>query len=200
MLILEDFKPKYEGNKKLPPGQYEDKGFPVLSLGPTPKIDINEWKFEIAGMIENPFSLTWEELNELPKVELTKDIHCVTKWSKFATKWTAVPLDEIILKTKLKPSVTHIVALSYDGYTTNMPLADVIDGKAWIAISYDGQPLAPEHGGPARLLVPHLYFWKSAKWVNKIVFQEKDTPGFWETRGYHNHGDPFREQRYTDDQ
>lgn len=210
MLINDDFVPKRKNTRgdRLPPGQYEERGFPVLSMGPTPDIEIDEWKLEITGLVENPLSYNWAEFNELPKENLVKDIHCVTKWSKFDSKWEGISMDHIIELAKLQPGVTHLIAHSYDGYTTNLPIEDVtgdkgpdqtVQAKAWIATAYDGDMIEAEHGGPARLFVPHLYFWKSAKWLSKIEFVDRDKPGFWETRGYHNYGDPWQEQRYWND-
>ncbi|MDQ3015029.1 MAG: sulfite oxidase-like oxidoreductase [bacterium] len=201
MLINDDFVPKRKNTRddRLPPGQYEERGFPVLSMGPTPDIEIDEWKLEITGLVDNPLSYNWAEFNQLPKEQLTKDIHCVTKWSKFDSKWEGISMDTIIELAKLQPGVTHLIAHSYDGYTTNVPIEDVTSGRAWIATAYDGDMIEAEHGGPARLFVPHLYFWKSAKWLNKIEFVDRDKPGFWETRGYHNYGDPWQEQRYWND-
>lgn len=201
MLINDDFVPKRQNTRgdRLPPGQYEDRGFPVLSMGPTPDIEIDEWKLEITGQVENPLSYNWAEFNELPKESVVKDIHCVTKWSKFDSKWEGISMDHIMELAKLQPGATHLIAHSYDGYTTNLPIEDVTGGKAWIATAYDGDMIEAEHGGPARLFVPHLYFWKSAKWLSKIEFVDRDKPGFWETRGYHNYGDPWQEQRYWND-
>jgi DMSO/TMAO reductase YedYZ molybdopterin-dependent catalytic subunit len=182
---------------RLPPGQYLVKGFPVLSAGPTPHTPLSEWTFTITGEVDEDKRWTWEEFRRLPAETVTKDIHCVTKWSKFDTSWTGVSLD--VLLGGVETAAEYAVAFSDGGYTTNMPLADLMDGKAWVAFEYDGQPLDPEHGGPARLLVPHLYFWKSAKWVRGIQLRNEDEPGFWETNGYHNYGDPWREQRYWGD-
>jgi len=199
MIINENFRPKREKSERLPPGQYETGDFPVLSLGPTPTISKDDWVVEISGLIENPIRLNWQELSKLPQEAVIKDIHCVTKWSKFDTKWQGVSLDEIIKIVRPNPRATHIIAHSHDNYSTNLPIEDVANGKAFVALSYDGKDIESEHGGPARLLVPHLYFWKSAKWLKRIEFTDRDKPGFWETRGYHNYGDPWSEQRYTFD-
>jgi DMSO/TMAO reductase YedYZ molybdopterin-dependent catalytic subunit len=182
---------------RLPPGQYETGDFPVLSAGPTPHTPLDEWSFTIHGAVDEPVSWTWEELNALPQETVTKDIHCVTKWSKFDTVWTGVAIDTLL--QDVSTSAEYVVAFSDGGYTTNVPLADVTDGQAWVATQFGGEPLEPEHGGPARLLVPHLYFWKSAKWVRGLELREDDEPGFWETYGYHNYGDPWKEQRYWGD-
>jgi DMSO/TMAO reductase YedYZ molybdopterin-dependent catalytic subunit len=182
---------------RLPPGQYVTHDFPVLSAGPTPRIPFDRWSLEITGVVDEPRSWSWEEFDALPKETVALDIHCVTKWSKFGTTWTGVSLD--LLLEGVVTAATHVMASSYGGYTTNLPYADLMGGKAWIASGYDGQPLPPEHGGPARLLVPHLYFWKSAKWVRGLELMSTDSPGFWERNGYHNYGDPWREQRYWGD-
>ena len=182
---------------RLPPGQYETRDFPVLSAGPTPHRPLDQWSFEISGAVDDERSWTWEELKALQPETVTVDIHCVTKWSKFDTTWTGVSVDRLLEGTGANGQ--FVVAWCDGGYTTNLPLADVTGGKAWIAYEYGGEPLAPEHGGPARLLVPHLYFWKSAKWVRGLKVIEQDQPGFWERYGYHNYGDPWREQRYSGD-
>jgi DMSO/TMAO reductase YedYZ molybdopterin-dependent catalytic subunit len=199
MIINEGFKAKRKADNRLPPGQYEETGFPVLSLGPTPEIDMDVWKLTVDGLVKNPLSWNWKEFAKLPREAIVKDIHCVTKWSKFDTRWEGVPLDYILSLAELSPEATHLVAHSHDGYTTNVPIQDIQDGKAWVAYLYEGKPLESEHGGPARLLIPHLYFWKSAKWINRLEFVKGDQPGFWEVRGYHNYGDPWKEQRYTFD-
>ena len=183
----------------MPPGQYETRDFPVLSLGPTPEIDLNTWSLEILGLVEKPLKWSWKEFNALPQENIVRDIHCVTKWSKFDTRWRGVSLDYLMELIGVLPEATHLIAHSHDGYTTNLPLEDVRGGKAIVALGYDDAPIESQHGGPARLLVPHLYFWKSAKWVKALEFVDADEPGFWEVRGYHNYGDPWREQRYTYD-
>jgi DMSO/TMAO reductase YedYZ molybdopterin-dependent catalytic subunit len=185
-----------EGNR-LPPGQYLERGFPVLSAGPTPRVPLDRWDFAVTGAVGEERRWTWDEFHALPRETITKDIHCVTSWSKFDTEWEGVSVDILLDGVDLKGG--FIVAASDGGYTTNLPLDDVTGGKAWVVDTYDGKPLPPEHGGPARLLVPHLYFWKSAKWVRRIIVTEHDEPGFWETLGYHDHGDPWREQRYAGD-
>jgi DMSO/TMAO reductase YedYZ molybdopterin-dependent catalytic subunit len=182
---------------RLPPGQYETRDFPVLSAGPTPHTPLDEWSFTIQGAVDEPVSWTWEELNALTRETVTVDIHCVTKWSKFDTVWTGVGIDTLL--ENVATSAEYVTAWSDGDYTTNVPLADLTDGQAWIATTFGGEPLEPEHGGPARLLVPHLYFWKSAKWVRGLELREDDEPGFWETYGYHNYGDPWKEQRYWGD-
>ena len=182
---------------RVPPGQYTVRDFPVLSAGPTPQIPLDEWRFTISGEVDAPASWTWEELRSLPSETVTRDIHCVTKWSKLDTAWEGVSLD--VLLDGIDTAAEYALAHSYGGYTTNLPIEDITDGKAWIAYAFGGEPLEPEHGGPARLLVPHLYFWKSAKWVTELELLQADAPGFWESYGYHNYGDPWREQRYAGD-
>jgi DMSO/TMAO reductase YedYZ molybdopterin-dependent catalytic subunit len=182
---------------RLPPGQYLTRDFPVLSAGPTPHTPLDEWTFLISGEVDQPVSWTWEELLALPAETPTVDIHCVTKWSKLDTRWKGVSLDTLL--ENVETEAEYVTAWCDGGYTTNLPLQDVTDGKAWIAYEYDGAPLEPEHGGPARLLVPHLYFWKSAKWIRGLALTLEDEPGFWEVYGYHNYGDPWREQRYQGD-
>ncbi len=182
---------------QLPPGQYLTTDFPVLSAGPTPHIPLDTWEFTITTETGAAHRWDWKSFRELPADQITTDIHCVTRWSKFGTMWEGVSLDTLL--RDVETSAGFAIAHSYGGYTTNLPLADIVDGKAWIAFRYDGKELAPEHGGPARLFVPHLYFWKSAKWVRGVTLMNKDEPGFWEVRGYHNYGDPWREQRYTGD-
>jgi DMSO/TMAO reductase YedYZ molybdopterin-dependent catalytic subunit len=184
-------------SNRVPPGQYVTHDFPVLSAGPTPRIGPDEWRLEIIGQVDQPRGWSWQEFTSLPAEDVTVDIHCVTKWSKLDTKWHGVPLDTLL--DGVQTTADHVMAHSYGGYTTNLPLEDLTGGKAWIAYEYDGQALEPEHGGPARLLVPHLYFWKIAKWVQALELRETDAPGFWEGYGYHNYGDPWREQRYSGD-
>jgi DMSO/TMAO reductase YedYZ molybdopterin-dependent catalytic subunit len=184
---------------RLPPGQYEEHDFPVLSAGPTPRVDLLRWDLTVDGVgLPGPRRWDWEAFRALPREAPTVDIHCVTKWSKFDTRWEGVSLDTLL--EGVGPEARYLVAHADGGYTTNLPVADVLGGKAWVAFAYDGRPLAPEHGGPARLLVPHLYFWKSAKWVRRLELVADDRPGFWERLGYHDYGDPWREQRYQGDE
>ncbi len=187
--------PELEG--RLPPGQYATEDFPVLSAGPTPRTDLNQWDLRLTGEIDTPRQWTWAEFTALPRETFTVDIHCVTKWSKFGTQWEGVSLDTLLDGIDIDAS--YLIAHCDGGYTTNLPIDDVTDGKAWIVYGYDGETLAAEHGGPARLLVPHLYFWKSAKWVRHLELVSDDQPGFWEGLGYHNYGDPWQEQRYQGD-
>jgi DMSO/TMAO reductase YedYZ molybdopterin-dependent catalytic subunit len=182
----------------IPPGQYLVDGFPVLSAGPTPRDSLEDWDFRIvdeAGTVAAGWR--WEEFRALPRETPTVDIHCVTKWSKLATNWEGVAVDTLL--QGIETTANYVVAFCDGGYTTNLQLDDVRGGRAWVVWGYEGQPLEPEHGGPARLLVPHLYFWKSAKWVRGLRLTGTDEPGFWEGLGYHNRGDPWKEQRYQGD-
>jgi DMSO/TMAO reductase YedYZ molybdopterin-dependent catalytic subunit len=182
---------------RLPPGQYYEPGFPVLSAGPTPHVDTSEWTLKVDGMVGQQRQWTWDEFHQLPFETVPCDIHCVTKWSKLGTNFGGVSVDTLLGGTE--PLGAYVTTYSYGGYTTNLQLEDLTDGKAWVVTQHEGEPLPAEHGGPARMLVPHLYFWKSAKWVAGLRVMDHDEPGFWETNGYHNRGDPWREQRYWTD-
>jgi DMSO/TMAO reductase YedYZ molybdopterin-dependent catalytic subunit len=182
---------------RVPPGQYVTSDFPVLSAGPTPRTPLADWTFSVRQPGGASQAWTWPELMALPSEQVTVDIHCVTRWSKLDTAWRGVAIDTLL--AQLAQDARFVLAFCDGGYTTNLPLADVTGGRAWLAYEYDGAPLAPEHGGPARLLVPHLYFWKSAKWVRGLELRTEDEPGFWERYGYNNYGDPWREQRYAGD-
>jgi DMSO/TMAO reductase YedYZ molybdopterin-dependent catalytic subunit len=182
---------------RVPPGQYVTRGFPVLSAGPTPHTSLQDWTFSITEGGETRRSWTWQEMQALPAEGVTADIHCVTRWSKLDTQWRGVSVDTLL--DQVEHHGRYVLAFCDGGYTTNLPIEDVTGGRAWVAFDYDGEPLDPEHGGPARLLVPHLYFWKSAKWVRGLELLAVDRPGFWETYGYHMYGDPWREQRYAGD-
>jgi DMSO/TMAO reductase YedYZ molybdopterin-dependent catalytic subunit len=185
---------------RTPPGQHLTRDFPVLSAGPTPVPDLANWSFSLSDGDKNLAEWDWEEFNALPQTEVKVDIHCVTTWSKLDTNWRGVTIDTLLEAAGLSdPPAPYAMIHCTGGYTTNVPLEDMLDGKAMVATTYEGRPLAPEHGGPARLLVPHLYFWKSAKWADRIEFMEFDAPGFWEQLGYHIYGDPWREQRYAGD-
>jgi DMSO/TMAO reductase YedYZ molybdopterin-dependent catalytic subunit len=186
-----------ESGPNLPPGQYLTHDFPVLSAGPTPRIPLDKWEFTVTTEAGDKHRWTWPELLALPAEEVTVDLHCVTKWSKLRTNWLGVPVETFL--EDMPSAADYALVHSYGGYTTNLPLEDLLDGQAWIAYQYDGDDLHPEHGGPARLLVPHLYLWKSAKWVRGIQLSLDDEPGFWESVGYHDYGDPWREQRYQGD-
>jgi DMSO/TMAO reductase YedYZ molybdopterin-dependent catalytic subunit len=181
---------------RVPPGQYVTDDFPVLSAGATPHTALDEWTFSIVSGDERK-TWTWEAFRELPSEMVTADIHCVTRWSRLDTTWEGVPVETLL--DRVEHDASYVLAFCDGGYTTNLPLEDVTDGKAWLAFGYDGEPLDPEHGGPARLLVPHLYFWKSAKWVRGLELRDEDEPGFWEAYGYHMHGNPWLEQRYAGD-
>lgn len=186
-------------DERVPPGQHLVGDFPVLSAGPTPQVAPEQWTFTLKVGPKPIKSWTWAEFNALPQTSFTRDIHCVTSWSKLDTAWEGVLVDDILSAASLSPPTDFTLAHSVDGYSTNVPTKDLTGGKAMVALRYDGAPLSADHGGPARLLVPHLYFWKSAKWVNGLQFTDRDTAGFWELRGYHMYGDPWREQRYDTD-
>jgi DMSO/TMAO reductase YedYZ molybdopterin-dependent catalytic subunit len=184
---------------RIPPGQHVTDDFPVLSAGPTPRIRLDEWTFSIEGLVRAPVRWTWAEFQALPARTFVADIHCVTKWSKLDTHWVGVGVDTLLEHVDLDPAARFVTAFTTEGYTTNLPLPEIQGDQAFVAYTYEGQPLAPEHGGPARLVVPHLYFWKSAKWVRGLRLTATDSPGFWESLGYHNHGDPWKEERYSGD-
>ena len=182
---------------RVPRGQYVTMDFPVLSAGPTPHTPLPEWTFSITQGGDTLKSWTWQEMQALPAETVTVDVHCVTRWSKLGTQRRGVSVDTLL--DQAEADAPYVLAFCDGGYTTNLPVEDVTDGKAWVAFGYGGEPLEPEHGGPARLLVPHLYFWKSAKWVQGLELRDADEPGFWETYGYHMYGDPWKEQRYAGD-
>ncbi len=183
--------------ERVPPGQYVTEDFPVLSAGPTPHTPHDQWTFSIRQGGDTVRSWNWPQMQDLPAQDVTTDIHCVTRWSKLGTMWKGVSVDTLL--EQVDHAAKYVLAFCDGGYTTNLPIDDVTGGKAWLAYGYGGQPLEPEHGGPARLLVPHLYFWKSAKWVRGLELLSRDQPGFWETYGYHMYGDPWKEQRYAGD-
>jgi DMSO/TMAO reductase YedYZ molybdopterin-dependent catalytic subunit len=190
-------RPEADEQDRVPPGQYVARGFPVLSAGPTPHTPLPEWTFSIRQAGETLKSWTWDEFQALPAQDVTVDIHCVTRWTKLDTMWRGVPVDTLL--SQVEQDAPYVMAFSDGGYTTNLPVQDVTNSQAWVAFGYDGQPLAAEHGGPARMLVPHLYFWKSAKWVRGLDLLDHNQPGFWENYGYHMYGDPWRQQRYAGD-
>jgi DMSO/TMAO reductase YedYZ molybdopterin-dependent catalytic subunit len=196
-VVTRGFRGRREPAAALPPGQYLTRDFPVLSAGPTQKVRLDGWELTVGVAGGTQRSWTWPQFLALPSEQFTVDIHCVTKWSKLDTRWHGVSLD--VLLDGLDPAPPYALVDCYGGYTTNLPAADLRGGRAWIAFRYGDADLAPEHGGPARLLVPHLYLWKSAKWVRRIQLAETDQPGFWESLGYHNYGDPWQEQRYWSD-
>ncbi|HKT39636.1 MAG TPA: sulfite oxidase-like oxidoreductase [Ktedonobacterales bacterium] len=185
-----------DGRERLPSGQYLTKKWPILSYETTPKFDADKYRFKVWGAVAEPFELTWDELLALPRAQLTSDFHCVTTWSRFDNAWEGVQIREILQRAKPLPEAKFVMAHSFTGYTTNLPLADLDDDDVLIAFTHDGEPLEPDHGGPVRLIVPKLYAYKSAKWLSGLEFLEKDRPGFWEVRGYHNHADPWKEERY----
>ncbi|HEY3485420.1 MAG TPA: sulfite oxidase-like oxidoreductase [Ilumatobacteraceae bacterium] len=188
------------GDGRLPPGQYDTgRSFPVLTAEVTPRLDTATWTFRIEGLVDNATTWSWDEIHALAPSSYHGDIHCVTTWSKFDVSFAGVSVDTLLAIARPSPGASHVVAFSHTGYTTNLPLDDVTGGKAWVVWEYDGAPLPIEHGGPARLLVPHLYFWKSAKWVAGLRVLDHDEPGFWEVNGYHDRGDPWLEQRYQGD-
>jgi DMSO/TMAO reductase YedYZ molybdopterin-dependent catalytic subunit len=191
------FSGRRRASADLPPGQYLTDDFPVLTAGPTQRVPTDQWAFTLTTETGQVHTWDWAALTALPADTPTVDLHCVTRWSKLATDWVGVSIDTLL--EDIETSADFALISSYGGYTTNVPLEDLLDGKAWIAYKFDGEDLPAEHGGPARLLVPHLYLWKSAKWVNGITLSPVDEPGFWETAGYHNYGDPWREQRYWDE-
>ncbi len=188
-----------ESADRIPPGQYLVNDFPVLSAGPTPRTPLTDWTFTVEGLVRQPLSWSWEQFLKLPTRAHVADIHCVTKWSKLDTHWEGIDVDTLLEPAEPDPKAAYVTAFSDGGYTTNLPLADILHGQAFVAYRYEGQPLAPEHGGPARLVVPALYFWKSAKWVRGLRLMERDRSGFWESLGYNNHGDPWKEERYRGD-
>lgn len=186
-------------SRPLPPGQYWEQGFPVLTAGVTPQIELTDWRFSITRGDRDLATWTWEQMMALPRQDIKVDIHCVTKWSMLDSHWRGVAIDTFFEAAGIQPTEQFIMAYCYGGYTTNLPIADVRDGKGYVAWEFNGQPLEPKHGGPARLLVPHLYFWKSAKWVRGLRLIDRDAPGFWEQAGYHMRGDPWKEERYWGD-
>lgn len=192
-------RPDRPQNDRLPPGQSLTTDFPVLSAGPTPRVDLATWRFTLKVGVRPVAQWSWTEFHKLPMHSWTRDIHCVTTWSKFDTGWRGVLVDDLIAAAGLTDIKPFVLAHCFDDYTTNVPTADLTGARAMVALYYDDQPITPEHGGPARLLVPHLYFWKSAKWVHTLQFLDRDEAGFWELRGYHNRGDPWQEERYSDD-
>ena len=188
----------YDGDR-LPPGQYLTDRFPVLHVGDVPTYAPGEWSLSVFGLVDRPYTLTFEELTAMPSVTLTTDIHCVTKWSKFDTVWRGVRVSDILARAGVQQPATHLMGHAEFGYTANMPLSDAVRDECLVTWEFDGKPLEPIHGGPVRLLVPHLYFWKSPKWLRGLELIDRDKPGFWERNGYHMYGDPFLEQRVWGD-
>lgn len=184
---------------RIPPGQAQTFDFPVLSAGPTPRIATDDWSFTLKVGPKPVKQWNWQQINALPRTKMTRDIHCVTTWTRLDMPWEGVLIDDLLADAGIEAPTGYTLAHSFDGYSTNVPTEDLTGGKSMVALLYEDQPLTPDHGGPARLLVPHLYFWKSAKWLSGLQFTQRDEAGFWELRGYHMRGDPWREQRYTDD-
>ncbi len=189
-------KPDLEQSHRVPPNQYLTKGFPVLTYGDTPQISPDEWEFRVWGLAA-PKTLTWEDFMSLPHADFTKDFHCVTRWSKLDVQWTGIKVTDFMEQVELDPKAAFIMEHCYGGYATNLPLEDFLREENFFAFQLFGEPLPPEHGGPMRLIVPHLYAWKSAKWINGLEFLEQDEMGFWERNGYHRRGDPWQEERYS---
>ncbi|TPQ31569.1 sulfite oxidase-like oxidoreductase [Bradyrhizobium guangdongense] len=186
-------------DQRLPPGQHLTKDWPVLDLGVVPPISRERWRLDVYGAVEKPVFWTFAEFTSQPQAQFTSDIHCVTTWSRYDNQWQGLATRELLATCQPRDDARFVVLHSYDGYTTNLPLEDFAAEDALLAHSWSGEPLSEEHGGPVRLVVPHLYFWKSAKWLQAIEFLTEDAPGFWEVRGYHNRGDPWAEQRYSGD-
>ena len=183
----------------IPPGQTLATGFPVLHVGDVPRFDPKTWRLRFFGLVENPFELSFDELRALPSAEWRGDIHCVTRWSKKDTIWRGVPFKSLVERARPKPEAAFVLQHAENDYTTNLPLEAMLGDDVLVAYEFDGSALEPIHGGPVRMLVPKLYFWKSAKWVNGLQFTTRDEAGFWELRGYNMYGDPWREQRFTGD-
>jgi DMSO/TMAO reductase YedYZ molybdopterin-dependent catalytic subunit len=200
MNFTRGFRSRGPRDPRLPPGQYDvGSDWPVLTAEATPTLTTSAWRFSVSGLVEQPVTWTWEEIQGLPESTFVGDIHCVTTWSKFGVSFRGVSVDSLLAAARPTAAASHVMATSHTGYSTNLPLGDVTGGQAFVVWEFDGKPLAREHGGPARLLVPHLYFWKSAKWVSGLQVLDHDEPGFWEQNGYHNRGDPWLEQRYQGD-
>ena len=202
MFVTRGFKGRRQSEdkqKRTPPGQHLTNDFPVLTAGPTQHIQLKDWRFSISGLVNEPREWRYQEMKQLGLQQYTCDIHCVTTWSKLDTKWKGMSIGKLLDQMEVDPTANFALVSSYGGYTTNLPLADLMDDKAFIGFDFDGYPLTAEHGGPARLVVPHLYFWKSAKWVKSIEIRAEDEQGFWEKIGYHDYGDPWLEQRYQGD-
>ena len=182
---------------RLPPGQWLTEKWPVLQHGRVHHVRPEEWTLSINGLVDEPVTLTYDEFTALPRVEIFSDIHCVTTWSRYDNTWTGVSTGTLRTLTVISPAATHVMASGVGGFTTNLPLEDFFQPDALLALTHDGEPISDDHGGPVRLVVPRLYFWKSAKWLTGITFMDHDEPGFWESNGYHIHGDPWREERYS---
>jgi len=192
-----DLERRMREEHRLPPGQVATLKWPVLHYGSVPRVDLERWEFRVYGLVEQPVKFTWAEFNQLPKSKVHSDFHCVTRWSRFDNDWEGVKFNDLLKQVRLKPDARHVLVHAEQGYTANIPLADLQHDNVLFATHHDGQPLTAEHGYPLRLIVPHLYAWKSVKWVRGIEFLEKETPGFWEQNGYHIYGDPWREERFS---
>ena len=183
---------------RLPPGQILTEKWPVLHYGSVPKVDLSSWSFEVRGLVERPFTLTWEQFRELPRVQVRSDIHCVTRWSRYDNVWDGVAIAEVLERAGVKPDARFAIVFAEQGFTTNLPLSELDQNDVLLADTHDGAPLTPDHGWPLRLVVPRRYFWKSAKWIRGIELARDDRPGFWEQNGYHNEADPWKEERFSD--
>jgi DMSO/TMAO reductase YedYZ molybdopterin-dependent catalytic subunit len=190
-------KPDSIESERVPPGQYLTKGFPIMTYGQTPQIDRSQWQLRVWGLVSEKI-LTWTDLMNLPQHEFTTDFHCVTRWSKLDVKWTGVKVNDFMQLIEVDPTATYLMQHCYGGYTTNIPLVDFLNPENFFAHTLSGEPLPLEHGGPLRLVVPHLYAWKSAKWINGLEFLDRDESGFWERNGYHRRGEPWTEERYSE--
>jgi len=196
--LASGFKPRdVAATDRLPPGQLLTKGFPVLDLGVRPQVPLAEWTLTLDGLVENRVQLDWQQFNALPQVKDVSDFHCVTTWSKYDCEWSGVAFTTLFELAQPKPEAKFVYFTSYDGYSTNVPLAHCLDDDVLIATRFGGEPVSLEHGGPARVIIPKLYAWKGAKFVKTITFLAEDRPGFWEVRGYHAVGDPWKEERYA---
>ena len=185
-----------EIQERTPPGQFVTEKFPVLTVGAMPRIDLKAWRFQVFGLVEREFELTWDEFAALPETTVTADFHCVTQWSRLDNTWQGVAFEEVMKVVQPLAQARFVMMHCYGGYTANLPLSTLMDSDVLFAYGHDGEPLHPDHGGPLRLVVPKRYGWKSAKWVRGLEFLEDDQPGFWEVRGYHMRGDPWREERF----
>ncbi len=183
---------------RLPPGQVLTQKWPVLTYGDTPRVDLETWTFRCSGLVADEVSWTWKEFLALPRITVTSDIHCVTRWSRYDNRWEGIAVSEILRRVKVLPQAVAVMAHTQEGYTTNIALADLAAPDALLALRHDGRDLAPEHGGPCRLVVPQLYLWKSAKWIRGFEFLDVNAPGFWEVNGYHLHADPWKDERFSD--
>lgn len=185
--------------KRIPPGQSRTRKWPVLHFGSVPSVPRDSWTLEIDGLVDRPLKFTWDEYRNLPRVKVFADFHCVTRWSRLSNLWEGVSIHELLARAGLQPEAKFVIATGYDsGWTTNLPIEELLQPDVLLADTHDGQPINADHGGPVRLMVPLLYAWKSAKWLRKITFVAEDRPGYWEQAGYHDHGDPWTEERYRD--